>query len=285
MLLDYKDWLSDAMQLKEGERERVPHWCGEGDVLNLEHTSDGYRSYCFRCHESGFKPHGRQSLNVQLKRWNEADAKLQQETHSRVLQLPYDLCNIFPTEAILWLSRGGITRELISKYGIGYSEHYHRVFIPVYSSSVLVYYQARAVHKGQKPKYINPAVDKGAIRFNSLSDKPQQTVCVTEDILSAIKAGEVENTEGCSILGTSPDPSDVNYLVNFKKIILWFDGDSAGRQCTRILTRQLQLQGRSPISIKSTKDPKEYGRRDIERILKCASLSTESVIDADYLLK
>lgn len=267
-MLKYEDWLAQSQALSEGSKKRVGHWCGEGDVLIIEHSSEGYRAYCHRCHESGFKPHGRQSLNVQLKRWNEADAKLQRVTHDRNLQLPYDLCDIFPSAAILWLSRGGITRRLISKYRIGYSEHYNRVFIPVYSAGLLVYYQARAVHKGQKPKYINPAVDKGAIRFNSQTiGLPEMVICVTEDILSAIKVGEVAGIKGCSILGTTASVQDINYINQFKEIILWFDPDEAGRRATRCIKRQLELQGRSPICITSTKDPKEYGKLELENII------------------
>lgn len=265
-MLKYEDWLPQSQALSEGSKERVGHWCGEGDVLVIEHSSEGYRAYCHRCHESGFKPHGRQSLNVQLKRWNEADAKLQTEAH-KAIRLPDDLGTDFPSEAVLWLSRGGITGHLRDKYRIRYSNYYKRVFIPVYSGSTLVYWQARAVHKGQQPKYINPAVDKGAIRFSSLNTIRPEVVCVTEDILSAIKVGEVPGIEGCSILGTTASVQDINYINSFKEIILWFDPDEAGRRATRNIKRQLELQGRSPICITSTKDPKEYGRAELEEII------------------
>lgn len=268
MALPYDEWLEAAQKLPEGRSTRTQHICGDGDVLVLEHTSEGYRAYCHRCHTSGWKPHGRQSLNKQLERLRRADDELQSK---KFLHLPKDASKQIPSAGLLWLSRGGITQSLVNKYNISYSAYYGRVFLPVYDRDSLVYWQARAIHQGQTPKYINPKVDKSDIRFTSRqarsdSEAPQ-TLVVTEDILSAIRVGEVKGYTGCSILGTTASAADISYITSFPEVVLWFDPDEAGRKCTRQLNRTLGLQGIKAACMQSTKDPKEYTHRELEEML------------------
>ena len=257
--LPYDEWLAAAQKLKEGRSDRVQHLCGEGDVLVIEHNREGFRAYCHRCHMNGFKPHGRQSLDKQLKNWETADAEL---TNKKFLTLPTDASPIIPDAGLIWLGNGGITQSLIRKYGIVYSAYYSRVFLPVYNNGVLVYYQARAIHKGQTPKYLNPKVNRDSIRFVSMvaQDKAKgcKMVVVTEDILSAIRVGEVEGYAGCSILGTTASAADINFITQYEDISLWFDPDEAGIKCTRSLQRSLKLIGRDCRVIRSSRDPKTY---------------------------
>jgi hypothetical protein len=264
-MLPYEEWLSEAQKLTEGRSDRVGHLCGEGDVLIIEHNSEGYRAYCHRCHEGGWKPHGRQSLDKQLARWESSNADI---TRNSEIVLPRDYSNNIHPNGLIWLSRGGITSRLIDKYRIGYSEHFGRVFLPVYDSGVLVYYQARAVHKGQTPKYINPRTDKSNIRFVSLPNDDKQTLVVTEDILSAIRVGEVKGFTGCSILGTTASPSDINFINSYPETVLWFDPDAAGRKCTKVLSRSLGMLGRDCRVIRSTRDPKVYTHKELEAMLR-----------------
>ena len=262
--LPYEDWLSAAQKLSEGRSTRTQHICGDGDVLVLEHTSEGYRGYCHRCHLSGWRSKGRQSLNAQLNRLRRADDELKEK---KFITLPSDYTREIPPAGLLWLSRGGITSALAAKYNIGYSPYYARVFLPVYRGGDLVYWQARAVHQGQTPKYINPKVDKSEVRFVSQRSGLEETIVVTEDILSAIRVGEVKGVTGCSILGTTASPSDLRFINSFKQIILWFDPDEAGRKCTLQIKRSLALIGRQVQTISSDKDPKEYTHRQLQEML------------------
>lgn len=265
MAIPYKDWLPQAEKLKQGVTKRVGHECGSGDVLVIEHNKEGYRTWCHRCHEGGFKPHGRRSLDKQLKAWEERNAILYKPWD---ITLPSDLSETMPSCAALWLARGGITVDLQRKYEIGYSGHYGRVILPVYSGGTLVYYQARAVHPDQQPKYINPAVDKGPIRFVAGESNGIKAV-VTEDILSALRVGEIAGTQGIALLGTSPSVSDINCLRRYDTIGAWFDPDKAGIKCTRELTKKLGLLGKTVTPIRTDKDPKEYSTREIKEILQC----------------
>jgi hypothetical protein len=263
-MLPFQEWLSEAQKLTEGRSKRVGHLCGEGDVLIVEHNREGYRAYCHRCHESGWKPHGRQSLDQQLKRWESSNEDI---ITSSKIELPKDYTNSIHANGLIWLSRGGITSHLINKYRIGYSEYFGRVFLPVYINGYLAYYQARAVHEGQSPKYINPRTDKSSIRFTSIQNSDEPTIVVTEDILSAIRVGEVYGYRGCSILGTTASSADINYINSHRNTVLWFDPDLAGRKCTTVLSRSLQLLGNSHRTVISDKDPKTYTHRELEVML------------------
>lgn len=268
-MIPYSDWLAQCEKLKEGQSRRVSHACGDGNPLVIEHTQEGYRTYCHRCHDSGFKPHGRRNLDKQLRAWEERYAEI--ATQYRV-KLPSDLTDEIPSAGSLWLSRGGITNDLRRNYGIQYSPTYGRVILPVYDSGRLVYYQARAVHAGQTPKYLNPAVDKSSIRFTAGQGS---TAVACEDILSAIRVGSImggSTYTGVSILGTSPSVNSVNYLATYKRVLAWFDPDEAGRKATLELTKKLSLVGKTVTVIKSDHDPKIYNNRELKEVLQCHSI-------------
>lgn len=262
MALPYPDWLPRAEKLKEGRTQRVSHDCGDGTPLIIAHEQLGYRAYCHRCGDKGWKPHGRRALDKQLKAYEERQDVLRKPWD---ISLPKDLSrDNMPSAASLWLANGGITYDLQCKYNIGYSEHFGRVFLPVYSGGRLVYYQARAVHTGQTPKYINPAIDKTALRFVA-GEGSRVVVC--EDILSSIRIGEIKGWRGCAVLGTSFSTSDINYIVRYEQSYAWFDPDAAGIKATRELTKKLSLLGKSVTPIKTDNDPKCYSNREIEEIL------------------
>lgn len=266
MQLPYEDWLEEAERLPEGRERRIGHLCGDGNVLVIGHTSEGYRAWCHRCHAGGFKPHGRRSLDEQLKQWREADAKIDLRT-SVTLPTGCSGYDAMSRRGLVWLARGGITRTLANKYGIRYHSASARVILPVYQAGKLVYYQARAVEPGQNPKYLNPKVDRAAIRFVSATSHCGETCVVVEDVLSAIRVGEVQGYTGCSILGTKASAADINFISRFKRVYLWFDPDEAGRECTKSVKRSLALVGKESRIITSSRDPKLYTHSDLERIL------------------
>ena len=266
--MPYDEWLEEAQKLPEGRSIRTAHVCGNGKAMLLEHTTEGYRAYCHRCHQTGWKPHGRQSLNKQLERLRKADNELTNEINNQtVLGLPNDFTQDIPAKGLLWLSAGGITRALVDKYNLGYSPYYGRVFIPVYMHGRLVFWQARAVEPEQKPKYINPKLDKSCIRFVTKSPRFSQTCVVTEDVLSAIRVGEIKGYTGVALLGTTASAGDLNYLTKFKNVALWLDPDQAGRKAKSSISRSLRLLGVQSKAVNSDRDPKLYDRRTLEAML------------------
>lgn len=281
MALPYSEWLQQAQRLPEGRSARVSHDCGEGRPMLIEHNSDGFRCWCHRCHEGGFKPHGQRALSKIVERWNAAAG----DHNDFKIVLPHDLTGRdLPWPAVRWLSKAGITQALMQKYGIGYSPRYGRVYLPVYSAPDwrgvrrLEYYQGRAVYDGQTPKYLNPKVNKASLVFSTEypakaeevpdgTPRRKKAAVVTEDVLSAIRTGEVQGCTGVSIMGTSPSPGQINYLASFRLCLIWLDPDSAGKKATRLLKRSLDMVGQPYRVITSDRDPKLYSHRELQEIL------------------
>lgn len=277
MGIPYSEWLDRAQRLPEGRSQRVSHLCGEGDVLTIEHNREGYRCWCFRCNDGGFKPHGRQALAAYINRWNEAAANYDQRT----IALPRDLTiSDMPWAAARWLGAANITSRLAEQYRIGYSAEMGRVYLPVYGHRGgklrLLYYQARAVHEGQTPKYLNPKAYKPELWFNS-SIYPgapggkvlREVGVVTEDILSAIRTGQVRRCSGLSLLGTSASTWHLAQLMRFKEIVIWLDPDAAGERGAKKLRDALSLAGISTSQLRTERDPKLYHHDELQEILEC----------------
>ncbi len=263
-MLDPTTWLEQAKKLDLGQKRRVEHDCSTKQNMIISHNRDGYSAHCFKCNEGGFVKHDRLSLNTLLDQWRTADAKLQ----TSELVLPAGCTSDISMRGWLWLARGGITERLRAEYGILLDTATTRIILPVYNEhDQLTFYQARAVERAHSPKYLNPSVDRDAIRFVTHGATFNDTAIVTEDILSAIRAGDSLGYTGVSLLGTKASTSDLNYLRNYSRVALWFDGDQAGINCTRKTKKQLEMLGINPIVISTPKDPKEYSTNEINNIL------------------
>ena len=94
---------------------------------------------------------------------------------------------------------------------------------------------------------------------------------LVEDILSAARVGRIART--VSILGTNAGQvldriwSDLGLRDN-PTIVVWLDGDKAGRKGRNALARALSLQGANVLTITTPLDPKKYSYREIREILR-----------------
>jgi DNA primase len=140
--------------------------------------------------------------------------------------------------------------------------------MPVYDTEDnLIWFQCRALLKGQKPKYMQPSGDKGSVVFQSKTSKTRgtkETVVVVEDIMSAIRVGEVANT--ISILGTKSDTNQINTLSRYSTVITWLDSDKAGRNGSKTIRQAVGLLTNTK-DIVTELDPKSYSKQQIEKIL------------------
>lgn len=265
--LDREDYLEQAKLLPKGRSKRIEHFCGEGPVLKIEHTKDGLSAYCFRCGESGFTAHVRQTLS-------QFDFLQQKEALNEVyktMELPSDFTTAIPQDHALWLYKAGIGVLDINRLGFGYSERLSRVILPVYADGTLVYLQARATRfPEQQPKYLNIAgANKGAILYRQAPlDLPpllDNTVVLTEDILSAARIGAV--TTSFSLLGTKLSDGQANKIGVYDTVIFWLDGDDAGIKGARKGSQKLQFLVNTIKVIRTPLDPKCYSQRLIRKIL------------------
>lgn len=270
------NWLSLAKNLPLGRTSRCDcPSCGEGTNTNaaiINHTTRGYSLFCHACGHNPFENKGVQTLD-ELKRIKELNDDAARFTDTDV-RLPKDFTTAIPLEGRLWLYGGGITPTVWERYNFGFSEHLQRVIIPVYQSGELVWYQARAVQKGQTPKYLNPTARKDGELFSSdgESSLAGKTVIVCEDILSAIRVGKVakdhcNSSTGTSILGTKLCTRSIMRLGAAERVIGWFDNDNAGHKAARELYKSVGILTDVAI-IRSERDPKRYSDETILQYLK-----------------
>lgn len=266
--LEKRSWLEQAKLLPLGARRRVDHDCGGGRTLIVSHDERGFAAHCFRCNESGFEKHGLRPINqLQMRR-------AENEVFNRPTELPNDFTDDVPPWAATWLYKAGVFKETAREYGIGWSPALQRVILPVYDDAgKLVFMQARAVSKNQKPKYLNRcAVNKENVLFTARApcadwsrQADESRVIVTEDILSAIRVGVV--CTAVSTLGTSVSDGQANILAKFKHCTFWYDGDEAGLTGSRKGMQKLRMFCDKTDRIVTPKDPKLYPNREIRSLL------------------
>ncbi len=256
------EWLEVAKQLPLGHKRRVRHDCSENRDMVVGHDEIGYSAYCHRCGPVGNVKHGYRNLE-ELQRLRELNS-IAQETQTH--ELPKDFTKDIPEQQAAWLYKAGISVRRAADCGIGWSDRLHRIVIPVYSSSGdLVYWQARAVRKGQTPKYTNPPIPKTNLLYwvhPSDDGRGESRVVVTEDILSAIRIGK--HVTAASILGTKTSDSQAAQLSRYNRVDYWLDPDGAGREGARAGTQKLSLVTQSGTLGKTCEvDPKNLSDREI----------------------
>jgi hypothetical protein len=256
-------WLEIAKNLPTGQKARAdcPE-CGEGTNTNaaiVNHSIKGYSLYCNACGYNPFEGKGKLSLAelAHIQKLN--DEALKPITK---LELPDDYSTDIPLQGRLWLYKAGINPVQWREHKIGYSEKLGRVVLPVFDDKDnLIWFQCRAIHKGQKPKYIQPSRDKDGILFHvKTSGTISSTVVIAEDILSAIRLSEYTNT--ASILGTKLNAGQAQVLSTYSKCITWLDSDKAGRKGARDIRRTMGLVCEVG-NIVTREDPKCLSRKEI----------------------
>lgn len=265
-MLDPASWLEQAQQLSLGQRRRVPHDCGGGKVLLLEHKDNGFAAWCHRCSDTGWHPHPQPSLAERIARLNAVRAS-ESAAEARVAPpVPTEFNpSLWPLPARVWLYKAGFSNDAIQRHGFYYSEPLDRVVLPVFAGGEPVYWQARGFDP-TRPKYLNPDTDKPLARYGSSGP---QVIC--EDVLSAARVGEV--VRGVCLLGTSLSDraaTEVLRAADGGPIIVWLDPDSAGRKGAAKTCAKLRLAGGTVHVLDTDLDPKLYSRAEIEEFIQSA---------------
>ena len=259
------DWLKVAKTLAVSRKTRQDCDCGKGKTRIINHNTSSYSYMCFRCEDSGFVSKGKQTLEelAHVRALNEAAANERYD-----IKLPNDFTTEIPLVGRLWLYKGGITESVWRQYKFGWSEKMQRVVMPVYKGEKLVWFQARAVLHGQKPKYLNPTGDRNALIFwadSTPSGSVRGTpITVNEDILSAIRVGAV--TPACSLLGTKITTAQANQLAQYDRVTTWLDSDRAGVEGAHKIRRLLGMVTEVR-NIVTTRDPKLQCNDTIRELL------------------
>ena len=223
-------------------------------------SQTGYQSfddgqYCHKCH--------RQTKEKQL--------KLKSETIKVSKKLQDYSLNI-PKLGMNYLKKYRITDKSIKRFKIGWSEEFQRLVFPYYLDYDYKFswmrdptglkYPKWLYNKGRKdmPYWFHHGdlyVHDNCQHFNSL--------IITEDVISAIRC-----YEGYDILalgGTNFEKESISEIIlQYNRIILWLDGDKAGRTAAKKFCKKWS-PWREVIDIRTKKDPKEFSTNEIKEIL------------------
>lgn len=262
-MLDPASWLHLAKEVALGKRKRVDHDCGSGGTMIVDHKTEGYGAYCWRCNDKGFAFHPPESLRDKLARMKREAAQEQEATRALRLPGPSNTDpSSWPLKARVWLYKAGLSNQQIRELVFYYHEGTRRVVMPVLNDGDLLYWQARGFDD-DRPKYINPEVDRSKLVFKQGTGP---VLVLTEDMLSAVRVGQL--TEAWSILGTSiPDPVLGEIIRDQRPVKVWLDPDGPGRKGTSKAMKKLLAYGVNATAIKTDLDPKLYNREEIANIL------------------
>lgn len=241
--------------------------------LYVKRTEYGWIWYCHNCGASGRKVQftnlsggtlpSQKGTIENRGRFRETE----QGTIAVRFGLPRDFDRQIPELGTRWLLRY-ISQGEVSDYGIGWSNYFHRVVLPVFGHNGLAAYQLRKVDNTKKgPKYLtfkNKEIKDGIFFHSTLPNTRlnagHDTICLVEDILSAIKVGRV--CTGIALLGSPPTlPHIAQHLGNAKRVMVWLDRDKLKTAVRYVDT--LNMLGYRGQMILTQQDPKTY---DTDRI-------------------
>jgi hypothetical protein len=195
-----------------------------------------------------------------------AGASEQDNTATGSIELPgpgkFDT-NDWPDEALLYFFRAGISRDEIERLRFYWNPVMERVIMPIRDSTCsVIFWQARGFD-GIRPKAISPQAERSRIvaRYGQGS-----VLCLTEDILSAVKVAGVTGAMAWALLGTVlSQPIAVEIAALKLPVLLMLDDDAAGRAGAAKAAQLLGLLGVWCRQVYFGRDPKMVPREEIAR--------------------
>lgn len=200
-------------------------------------------------------------------------------TRARILDLPENLNCEWPIDVPNWLAKYDHGIESIGLYCF-WSDHYQRLCFPYYIGDDYRGCWMRLVDETTRPEYKSKWLFAGKRDFvwvyftdrcfpYSVNDETRwyidNSVVLVEDVVSAIRVSKHMN---CICLGgTNLTPLIKKYIVkNYENVILFLDGDSAGRNAAEKIRKELKLDCSIRV-IRAKKDPKEFSDLQLKRWL------------------
>ena len=153
-----------------------------------------------------------------------------------------------------WLQQYELSNEELARFMWDPKDNRH-VFMVGDDDGNLAYYEARSVTS--KPKCISHGT-KPALFLNKFSD----TVCIVEDIVSALKVNRF--VCGFPLFG-SHLTHDQEVATRFKKAIIWLDYDKLDNAFKMV--DRLQALGVKCTVVATKKDPKELSHSELGEVI------------------
>ena len=173
----------------------------------------------------------------------------------------------FNVDNLKWLYKYYITEYDIYRSGIG--ELSNNLVFPIFDENGnTIFTQTRSIDKKFKTYGIK---DKLFLVRSRIRDN--NVVVIVEDYISAVRCSRYANT--MCLFGTSVNKSVAEEVFHkYNKIIVWLDGDSAGRKASdnimlifNILQSRYAFENKSIVEINTTQDPKTYTNSEIARLI------------------
>jgi DNA primase len=151
--------------------------------------------------------------------------------------LSFTLKDVDPSHP--YLRQRGIKEETARHFGVGFfpgrGSMSGKVVVPIHNErGELVAYAGRSID-GSEPKYKMPSgFQKSAVLFNlhrvrGLSAEVLNSVIVVEGFFDCLKVHQAGLHQVVAMMGSSLSDAQQEFLQQFKQVILFLDGDEAGR--------------------------------------------------------
>lgn len=286
------DWLlQEGHQPEYMEEETEIVFCCPlcaDDRPRLYVSCDNGAWVCFHCHESGnlhqllmracgldgsdafdVGRHFRVAVNEEHNDYFEIQEKKEVVELAEVLKLPSSyrpITHESPPIFLNYLARRGVSPELASARGIGYSvsgRYAYRIIIPVQNDSMLYTFVARSVlvacpncqeklddctcRPYKFPKVLTPTSKHGArpsltlYNLDAVRNSKPSTPVVVEGVFDAL----VLPTRAVGLLGSSASSTQITLLAGLARnngLILCLDGDTAGYKGTLKIAEALSSE-------------------------------------------
>lgn len=264
MALERSTWIKLAEQVPDKGKRRFDHVCGPGRTLIITNDQGKYRAWCFRCVDGdGYvKQRSLSELAATFRQREQADA-LCSGVGSKPEPATYNV-DEWPAEGQLWFFSAGLSRADIGAMGAYYHAPSGRIVLPIAGRDGHAgWWQARAITKGQVPKYLGPEnADRSRVcpRYGKGS-----RIVLTEDMLSAFKIGKTKaDIEGWCMMGVALQPWVMAQILKRKcAVLVWLDPDPPGQRAAGRVLRELKLFGVRCRNIVSERDPKRHSLQEI----------------------
>lgn len=211
----------------------------------------------------------------------EQDSAAADSTRPDVINPPlgFTLKNLDYERAYAYAEIRGISRTTAEQFGLAVAlsgGYKGRLIIPIIDyqdgQDVLVGYAARALDESE-PKYLFPSREKGFFKshlaFNLALVRGQRAAVVTEGFFDCMKVTQA-GFPCVSLMGSDISSHQAELLcTHFERLVLFLDGDAAGRRGTDRALVEIGRRGRyvRAVLLPDGSQPDELAADEIKRLL------------------
>lgn len=254
---------------------RVNHksdYCsGDSDSMLVERKDDGsVAAHCFRCGSGGFcsaQPYHKDADKIRSDARRRANESAYGNLAVAGLWLPDDVRErtaSFPAGVRAWLSKAGLTNDVLDREQFLWSDEKETLYIPVRIEDDLTGYVRRNFGHGDRYRTLKTDKERW---FGYYADyPPTEKIVLVEDILSALRVREV--CDSLALLGTNLIAGAQSLIMQkgYKEAVIFLDADNPTvRSEARRMKKKLPFL---PVRVIETgNDPKYYSKEQLEKLI------------------